>query len=176
MRRGCAIGWNPGSARGLTSGTQGLLALIGQAEAGRLGYDAVQHGAVHRPGKAPTKMTIAEILVWIEATPGQPHAIGRYQFIPATLRRLVAKLEIGAGEVFAPLIQDRLAGALLAEAGFAAFRDGTLGRHDFMHNLAKVWAGLPTASGASHYDGYAGNKATMTWAYFDAEMGRIFPG
>jgi len=60
--------------------------LIAQAEAGAMGYDAVQHGAHVKPPKHPTQMTLGEIYAWIRATPGQPHAIGRYQFIPATLR------------------------------------------------------------------------------------------
>jgi hypothetical protein len=50
-------------------------------------------------------MTIEQIYAWIKAILGQPHAIGRYQFIPATLRRLVditgidkgAVLDAGAG-------------------------------------------------------------------------------
>lgn len=32
-------------------------------------------------------MTIGENLAWIEATPNQHHAVGRYQVIPKTLRR-----------------------------------------------------------------------------------------
>jgi len=67
-----------------------LLGLIARAEAGAAGYDAVQHGARIRPSKRPTQMTLGEIYRWIEATPGQPHAIGRYQFIPDTLRRVAS--------------------------------------------------------------------------------------
>ena len=149
--------------------------LIGQAESPRKGYDAVQHGARIKPGKNPTEMTIAEILQWIDATPGQPHAIGRYQFIPATLRRVVRKLGVNSGERFSPQMQDRLADVLLAEAGLHKFRAGEMSRVAFMNNLAKIWAGLPNSTGKSHYDGYAGNKATMSWARFDAAMARIEP-
>jgi len=148
--------------------------LIAQAEAGRAGYDAVQHGATIRPSKKPTDMTIAEIYQWIDATPRQPHAIGRYQFIPPTLRRLVADLGVPTSTRFSPEVQDALADLLLVEAGIRRFRQGTLSRKDFMHNLAKIWAGLPLPNGKSYYSGYAGNKATMSWAYFDGEMGRIF--
>ena len=153
-----------------------IRALIGRAEAGKRGYDAVQYGAVTLPGKLPTEMTIAEIYRWIERTPGQQHAIGRYQFIPATLRRVVGILGVAESAVFAPQLQDRLADVLLAEAGLKAVQGGEIERHAFMNNMAKIWAGLPTSNGKSHYDGYAGNKATMTWTYFDAEMGRIFAG
>lgn len=149
--------------------------LIALAEAGQAGYDAVQHGARIKPPTAPTQMTIAQIYAWIDATPGQPHAIGRYQFIPDTLRRLVAKTGISPSERFSPVVQDRLANALLAEAGLNAALRGDISRRTFMANLSKIWAGLPLPNGKSHYHGYAGNKATITWARFDSAMSRIFP-
>lgn len=150
--------------------------VIGQAESRRDGYDAVQHGARVKPGKRPTAMTLGEIYQWIKDTPGQPHAIGRYQFIPKTLKRVARKVGAKPEQVFSPRLQDRLADVLLAEAGLYRFRKGKLKQEDFMHNLAKIWAGLPTSSGKSYYDGHAGNKASMTWATFEAEMAQITPG
>lgn len=152
-----------------------LLALIAEAEAGAAGYDAIQHGARIRPAKPPTAMTLAEIDAWTRATPGQPHAIGRYQFIPATLRRLVKRHDVPSSTVFSPRVQDALARSLLEDAGYSAFRAGRLSRDAFMHNLARIWAGLPTATGKSHYEGYAGNAATLSRARFEREMARIFP-
>ena len=156
-------------------GIRGLKNLIASAEAGRDGYDAVQYGARIRPTKSPTRMTLGEIYDWIDATPGQPHAIGRYQFIPSTLRRLADRLGAGRAHPFTPEFQDRMAMILLEEAGIMPFMNGKLSRTGFMNNLAKIWAGLPNSSGRSHYHGFAGNKATMSWARFDAEMARIFP-
>jgi muramidase (phage lysozyme) len=153
-----------------------IRALIGAAESRRDGYDAVQHGARVKPGRRPTQMTLAEIYQWIDDTPGQPHAIGRYQFIPQTLRRVAAKIGAQPHQVFSPRLQDQLADVLLAEAGWHRFRAGELGQTAFMNNLAKIWAGLPTSAGKSYYDGYAGNKAAITWARFEAEMTRIAPG
>ncbi|MDJ0823845.1 MAG: hypothetical protein QNJ09_18820 [Paracoccaceae bacterium] len=153
-----------------------LRAIIGEAESRRDGYDAVQFGARIKPSKPPTQMTLAEIFEWIDDTPGQPHAIGRYQFIPATLRRLVKRQKLPQSAVFSPAMQDQLADQLLAEAGLQRFQRGDIGRHSFMNNLAKIWAGLPNSSGKSHYHGYAGNKATMSWTRFDAEMRAIFAG
>ena len=149
--------------------------LIGQAESRRDGYDAVQHGARIKPPKPPTQMTVAQIFAWIKDTPGQPHAIGRYQFIPKTLKRVVQKLGVDPALPFSPRMQDRLADVLLAEAGLHHVRTGKISRHRFMNNLAKIWAGLPNSSGKSHYDGHAGNKAAITWARFDAEMVKIYP-
>ena len=153
-----------------------IRALIQQAESRRNGYDAVQHGARVKPPRAPTQMTVAEVFKWIKDTPGQPHAIGKYQFIPKTLARVVRKTGTTGAERFSPAVQDRLADVLLAEAGLQQFRKGTLSRTAFMNNLAKIWAGLPNSSGKSHYAGYAGNKASISWAQFDAVMKTISPG
>lgn len=152
-----------------------LLALIARAEAGAAGYDAVQHGARIKPIAPPTRMSLGQIEAWIEATPGQPHAIGRYQFIPTTLRQVVRQAGYGPKTRFTPEVQDRLAMVLLQDAGLSAFEAGTLNRNAFMKNLARIWAGLPLPSGKSFYHGHAGNKATMSWAAFSAGMARIWP-
>lgn len=149
--------------------------LIAKVEAGSKQYDAVVYSAKIKTPKPPTRMTIAEIYKWIEDTPGQNHAIGRYQFIPKTLRGLVKKLGLPGKTKFSPAVQDRLANVLLEEAGYSQFRAGGLPRKAFMNNLARIWAGLPNSTGKSHYAGIAGNKAGMSWARFQTEMNRIFP-
>jgi len=158
------------------SAAKQLMTLIAGAEAGKAGYDAVQHGTRTRPARRPTEMTIAEIYQWIDDTPGQPHAIGRYQLIPATLRRLVRHQEVPLSKRFSPELQDQLAHQLLEEAGLSEFLSAEMPRADFMLNLAKIWAGLPTSSGRSYYEDYAGNSAVYTWGYFDAHFSKIFPG
>ena len=54
--------------------------------------------------------------------------------------------------------------------------NGTMTRGDFMLNLAKIWAGLPTATGRSYYKGVANNKATISWDHFYREITTLFPG
>ena len=157
------------------SGIAGLRTLIASAEAGKAGYDAVQHGAKIKTPKPPTRMTLGEIYAWIDETPGQPHAIGRYQMIPPTLRRVMDTLGVGEDTLFSPRIQDLAADVLLEEAGLSAFLRSDLSQKDFLNNLAKIWAGLPNHKGKSHYHGYAGNKAVITRAYFEEEIERIFP-
>ncbi|QDC07925.1 hypothetical protein FHY55_01105 [Oceanicola sp. D3] len=149
--------------------------LIAQAEAGAAGYDAVVLSAKVKPPRRPTELTIAEIYDWIEDTPGQNHAIGRYQFIPVTLRRLVDHLGAPPNTRFSPEVQDALADQLLREAGLSALLAGKMPRKTFMNRLAAIWAGLPTSTGKSHYHGHAGNKATMSWRHFEAEMAKFFP-
>lgn len=165
----------PLMAAGPAGEVMALLHLIAEAEAGAAGYDAVQHGARIPPPEAPTAMTLGEIYAWIAATPGQPHAIGRYQFIPPTLRRVARSRGFGPETRFSPEVQDRLAIVLLEEAGLAAFRSGEIGQREFMGRLARIWAGLPLPNGRSYYEGYAGNRATMSWAAFEEGMARIWP-
>ncbi|WP_425039641.1 hypothetical protein [Primorskyibacter sp. S187A] len=165
----------PITGPGKGMGVAGLRDLIAKAEAGKSGYDAVQYGARIKPSKAPTDMTIAEIYHWIDVTPRQPHAIGRYQFIPPTLRRLVKRAHLPATTRFSPAVQDQLADLLLADAGLSRFLTGELDQTGFMNNIAKIWAGLPNETGKSHYHGYAGNKAVISWEYFHREMTRMFP-
>ena len=161
-----------GPVTGVAAHLRNVIAL---AEAGAAGYDAVQHGARIRPPRAPTRMTLADIFQWIADTPGQPHAIGRYQFIPDTLRMLVGRANLPRSTRFSPQVQDRLADLLLLDAGLGELQAGTISRTRFMNNLAQIWAGLPTSNGRSHYHGYAGNKATMSWARFAREVSRVLP-
>ena len=149
--------------------------IISHAESRRDGYDAVVWGARIPPPDVPTRLTLGQIFRWIDETPGQNHAIGRYQFIPKTLRRLVRQAGLSGDHVFSPAVQDRLADILLAEAGLQEVRAGQIGRHRFMNNLAQIWAGLPTSNGRSYYHGHAGNRSTITWAQFDAEMAALYP-
>ena len=157
------------------SAVERLRNVIGRAESPRAGYDAVQHGARVKPRKPPTQMTLGEIYDWIAATRGQPHAIGRYQFIPATLRRVAARVGVGRDARFTPQLQDRLADVLLADAGLERFLDGRLSQQKFINNLAGIWAGLPTTNGRSKYHGYAGNRATISLAYFQSEISKMAP-
>jgi muramidase (phage lysozyme) len=151
-----------------------LKALIAFTEAGPKGYDAVHVSAKVKTPKAPTAMTIGQIKAWTKATPGQPHAIGRYQFIPSTLNSLVRRAKFSDGTRFSPQVQDRLADLLLADAGINKFTKGRISRARFMDNLAKIWAGFPTRNGKSAYHGYAGNRATISLSFYQREMVKIF--
>ena len=139
-----------------------LGALIEYAESNGFGYDAIHLSAKRLPEQPPTRMTLSDIFEWIRATPGQPHAIGRYQIIPSTLAELTKRLEIPLGTRFGPDVQDELAAELFRTAGLSAWLSGTVTDETFMDNLAGIWAGLPLESGLSAYDGKSGNRATIT--------------
>ena len=151
-----------------------LKSLIAVAEAGPKGYDAV-HVQARRLPKKPTQMTLREIATWVKATPGKPHAIGRYQIIPSTMKVLIRRSGISPQTRFSPKVQDAFADILLADAGLDKFLRGRISRKKFMNNLARIWAGLPTSNGKSYYDGYAGNRHTISRKYFNAQMAAFFP-
>jgi hypothetical protein len=136
--------------------------LIATVEAGPEAYDAVQGQARVRPSAPATTLTIAQVFDWIRETPGQHHAIGRYQVIPSTLAELVRALDVPPSARYTPALQDRMADHLMDAAGLPAFCNGTTSLAQFQNRLARIWAGLPTTAGRSHYEGYAGNTAHMT--------------
>lgn len=152
-----------------------LLDLVASAEAGPAGYDAVHHGARRLPPAPPTALTLGEILDWVAATPGQNHAIGRYQFVPATLADLMRRTGTPRAARFDPALQDRLARRLMEDAGLSEFLSGALPASVFMDELAFVWAGLPLETGLSAYHGYNGNRATITRAAYVQGFAAIFP-
>ena len=139
-----------------------LGALIEYAESNGSGYDAIHLSAKRLPEQLPTLMTLSDIFEWIRATPGQPHAIGRYQIIPSTLAELTGRLKVPLGTRFSPDVQDEFAAGLFRTAGLSEWLSGTVTDETFMDNLARIWAGLPLESGLSAYDGKSGNRATIT--------------
>lgn len=119
-------------------------------------------------------MTLSEIFRWIDDTPGQHHAIGRYQFIPSTLAYLVEAERVSMSRTFDAELQKQLAFRLMLDGGYREFEIGSMSMSRFQDRLARIWAGLPMANGRSAYHGTAGNRATISRADFDAAMRQIF--
>ena len=150
-----------------------LGALIEHAESKGSGYDAIHLSAKRLPEQPPTLMTLSDIFEWIRATPGQPHAIGRYQIIPSTLAELTGRLEMPLGTRFSPDVQDEFAAELFRTAGLSEWLSGMVTDEAFMDNLARIWAGLPLESGLSAYDGKSGNRATITREEFRQALSQV---
>lgn len=99
-------------------------------------------------------------------------AMGRYQFLDATLRALEKSFQIDPDTtLFTPVLQDRLAVALLVGRGYPQWWRGAMTDREFAHNLSMEWASLPDPENdpdptkaddeKSHYDGdSAGNHAS----------------
>jgi hypothetical protein len=147
--------------------------LVAHAESPHLGYDAVIRSARVLPPARPTRMTLGGIRQWIADTPGQHHAIGRYQIIPSTLAMLQRRLGLADSTLFDRATQDRMAAALYRDAGIGDWLAGRLSAEAFMDNLARIWAGFPLGNGRSAFHGIAGNRATVTRAFFRSQIAAI---
>ena len=162
-----------------------LLDVISTAESATVGnYNAMNQGTVIKNGKRQpagksgdsktiigmnlTDMTIGQILNRAAGNndseekrikEGKIFAAGRYQIIPKTLKGLVDAGVVKLGDKFDEKTQDKLATALLNEAGLKRWLSGDMTSDQFQNNMAKIWAGLPTTSGKSFYDEKGVNKS-----------------
>ena len=113
-------------------------------------------------GKSPSKTTVREI---ISMQRGWIYAVGRYQFIPVTLRFAVAMSTVTESDHFTPEVQDRLFAALVLykRPSIGAYLRGD---HDLiewaLNDLAKEWASIEYRHGRGYYDGYGGNKSKVS--------------
>ena len=130
------------------SGAAVLLDFIGTVETGKSGPES--YGVIygHKQGKLSkplTEMTVDEVqraqVGWSKNHGSS--AAGRYQFMRATLKGLIAELGIPGSSKFTADLQDKLGYELLKRRGYIAFASGTLAPRKFGNNLAMEWASLP---------------------------------
>lgn len=154
-------------AASASGGQAAILNLLGRTEGtdrGRgynetLGYGAFTGGDVDL-----TNMTLNDVDAIQTDMLRHPNnsfnssAVGRYQIVRTTLRSLKKELGLTGDEVFTPELQDRLAEALLERRGLSKYRAGELSADQFINNLAREWASLPTTSGRG---AYAGQRAAV---------------
>jgi len=160
---------SPAAAPNPFAAVRPLLDLIAEGEGN---YSSVNRG---RAGDTPAgwpgleQLTIGQ--VQLLQRDGTLFAVGRYQFIPETLRMAVAAAGFTSADLFNAAAQDWLAVALLLGGKRPALRDYLQGRDVSLEaaqlDLAKEWASIPQANGRGVYDGdSAGNRAT-------AKVGRV---
>ncbi len=126
------------------------------------GYDTPSDFTIIAPPRPLPEMTLDEIDAWQAANQqagAESTAAGGYQIIRDTLLGLRADLGLTGAEKFDDAMQDRLANALLEQAGLSRFQSGELSADGFADNLAGVWASLPMADGRSRYAGDGLNAA-----------------
>lgn len=156
----------PAAVVGATSNLFGSLKpLLDLIAAGEGDYCSINRGvAGDTPGGYPglDRLTIAEV----QALQAKGYnAVGRYQFIPSTLRIALEVAGLGPAARFSPEHQDWLAIALLLGGKRPLLRDYLLGQdvpiESAQKELALEWASIPMANGRGAYDGdKAGNRAT----------------
>lgn len=80
-------------------------------------------------------------------------AVGRYQIVRTTLRKLKKSMGLTDDMKFTPELQDMMALELLRGRGLDAWLAGKKSDKSFINSLAKEWASLPTSSGKGFYGG-----------------------
>ena len=144
-----------------------LMDLIARGEGD---YNAVNRGrAGDTPGgidgltdKTFDQFTVQQVIVmqasWL-------YAVGRYQFIPETLRFAVSMSSVGMKDRFDSETQDKLMAALILykRPAIGAYLRGD---HDYigwaLDELAKEWASVEYRQGRGFYDHIGGNRAHVT--------------
>lgn len=133
-------------------------------------YNAVNRG---RAGDTPGGIQGLTGMTFENYTVGQViayqnswlYAVGRYQFIPSTLRFAVAHSDVDNLDMFTPDVQDRLMAALILykRPAVGAYLRGD---HDLigwaMNELAFEWASIEYRNGRGFYDHIGGNRAHIT--------------
>lgn len=125
-----------------------LLDLIAEHESGG-NYNAYFRKANNTKIKF-TNMEIDDVIAWQRnyVKNGSPSsAIGKYQFLSNTLEGLARQIGLDFNTKFTPAVQDKLAVVLLDQAGLQKYRKGDLSKEKFAHNIAKIWASLPSVTG-----------------------------
>lgn len=96
------------------------------------------------------------------------YAVGRYQFIPRTLKFAVVKSDVTRTDMFTPETQNKLFAALLDHKRPEIGRY-LRGHHDSLNaaliGLAKEWASVEYFgwNGSGYYNHVGGNRAHISW-------------
>lgn len=80
-------------------------------------------------------------------------ALGRYQVVRTTLRKIKSTLKLSNELKFDKDMQDRMACYLLGIRGIDKYLSGRLSEETIINNLAKEWASLPTTKDKGYYGG-----------------------
>jgi hypothetical protein len=145
----------------MSSSSVPTLQQIGQAESGKMGYDAANNGkAGDMPNGMPglSSKKVGEVMQLQSDKPRRLFAAGKYQIIPDTLARLVNSGVVGVNDTFDAKTQDKLGQALYDKRIAAAGNDPM--RQQF--ELSKEWAAIANPyTGSSYYSGKGNNKASL---------------
>lgn len=139
-----------------------LLDLVGHTEGtdkGRGYNESLAYGAYTGGDRNLVAMTLDEIDHLQTAMLAHPEnklnssALGRYQIVRTTLRKIRKKLKLRGDELFDRAMQDRMACFLLGGRGIDRYLAGRMSQDSLINALAREWASLPTTRGKGHYAG-----------------------
>jgi hypothetical protein len=136
-----------------------LLEMIGKAEGGAMGYDAINKGkAGDTPEGLPglSNMTVGQVMQLQKDK--KVFAAGKYQIIPTTLKGLVDSGIVKIEDKFDSATQDKLANELIQRRLNRAGSDPIQQQLE----LSKEFASIANPhTGSSYYDGKGNNKASI---------------
>lgn len=139
-----------------------ILDMVGSAEGAD--YNDVFGYNQNKYGWTPTEMTISEVRDAQRqlASDTGSSAFGKYQIMGYTLDDAIEALGLSGDEKFTAELQDKIAvDYLLKRRGYNQWIRGEISNEQFLNNLAKEWASVPTTAGVSFYAGDSmNNKAT----------------
>ena len=146
-----------------------LADLISQGEgdwnAVNRGYAGDTPGGIQRlTGKTFENFTVGQVM---DMQRSRVYAVGRYQFIPVTLRYAVAMSEVSPLDMFTPETQNKLFAALLdhKRPAVGAYIRGNHNLQGWaLNELAKEWASVEYRYGRGYYDHIGGNRAKISRA------------
>ena len=147
---------------GLNRGISMIRELISSVESVGGNYDSMNGGSTNIP---ITSMTLAQVLQYQSKMRSERKgsgAAGKYQFMDFTLKEYAAKLNMDLNStMFNSATQDVLGDALIRAKGYDQYKSGKITAEQFLENLSRAWAGLPSPSkgGSSFYTGVGNNKA-----------------
>lgn len=113
-------------------------------------------------GKTFDQFTVQQV---IEMQGSWLYAVGRYQFIPKTLRFAVRMSDVQLKDKFTAENQDKLMAALIMykRPAIGAYLRGDHGYVGWaLDELAKEWASVEYRNGRGYYDHIGGNRAHIT--------------
>jgi hypothetical protein len=91
-------------------------------------------------------------------------AVGKFQFISATLARMQSKLGISDDALFDKANQTSMAVELLKERGLNEFKSGEQSLESFQNSIAKEWASIANTDGVSQYGQPVGTSSAAIQA------------
>lgn len=150
---------------GLNRGISMIRELISSVESVGGNYDSMNGGSTNIP---ITSMTLAQVLQYqskMKAERKGSGAAGKYQFMDFTLKEYAAKLNMDLNStMFNSATQDMLGDALIRTKGYDQYKSGKITAEQFLENLSRAWAGLPSPSkgGSSFYSGVGNNKSHIS--------------
>lgn len=145
----------------------GMEALKAEISAGEGDYNSYNRGVAGDTPAGQRTVNIQDLTVgqvMEMQSQRQLFAVGKYQFIPGTLREAVSYTGIDPGEKFNAATQERLFPYLISDAKRPKLASYLSGRHDnvdaALNDLAAEFASIPQSNGRGRYDGdRAGNRA-----------------